>query len=251
MKWNLIIISIFILSVKLFADEKGEQIAKKCFDLKDSDTEYSSLTMVLIDKNGDRKIRKIEMYSKRTKEGTNTFMNFLEPSDVKGTKFLTIGYENGNDDQRLYLPALKKTRKIASSGKGGDFMGSDLSYYDMENRSYGDAAYKYIKEEKYNGMICNVIEMVPTDKDAPYSKSITWISKENNFIYKQECYDKDGTLLKIIAMVEVKDIKGILTPLKIAVDNVQKNHKTLLQFDGIKMNEGVSDDVFTVQNLEK
>lgn len=247
------IVSLLIgVSIAIFADAKGEEIAKKTYDLKEANDQYSMGTMVLIDKKGEKKLRKVEMYTKKTKVGTNSYIEFLEPADVKGTKFLTIGYDKGDDDQRLYLPALKKVRKISSSQKDGSFMGSDISYYDMEERSFEDSEYKYIKEEIYNNIDCFVIESTPKDKSAPYSKQIMWISKNDYFPYKIECYDKKrDTLIKTIVAVETKTIDGVIIRTKMVVDNQKDGTKTLFQLENVKVNIGIKDDIFSVQNLEK
>ncbi|HOV14620.1 MAG TPA: outer membrane lipoprotein-sorting protein [Spirochaetota bacterium] len=240
-----------ILTLSLFADEKGDEVAKKNKGLKKSTDSYSEADMVLIDKKGDQKKRKIIMYSKEGKEGRNSFTEFLEPADVKGTKFLTIA-RKGDDEQRLWLPALKKTRLISSTSKDGKFMGSDLSYYDMEDRDFEDFNYKFIKDDKFQNKECFVLETTPKDKNAPYSRSIMWIAKDDYFIYKVEAYDKkDDKLLKTIVFVEVKNYDGILVPTKMVVDNAKEGTKTLLAMNNVKINSGIKDEIFSVQNLEK
>jgi outer membrane lipoprotein-sorting protein len=252
MKKILVTIAALMMLIPVFSDEKGDEIARKNDALKNSSDSYSEATMILIDKNGNKKVRKLTMVSKETKTGRNSFTEFLEPADVKGTKFLTLGKTKGDDEQRLYLPALKKTRLISASGKDGKFIGSDLTYYDLEDRDLSDSTYKYLKDEDYNGKSCFVLEVTPLDKNSPYSKSVVWVSKDDFFIYKIDCYDKkDNQLLKTIAMVEVKTIDGILIPSKTVVDNKKEGTKTLLQMDNIKLNTGIKDDIFTVQNLEK
>lgn len=244
---------VFFIAAGLFADKKGDEIARKQYDLKKSDDTYSIGQMVLINKRGEKKIRKFLMYSKETKEGTNSFLSFLEPADVKGTKFLTIGHKKGDDEQRLYLPALGKVRKISSSKKGGSFMGSDLNYFDMETHVFEDFTYKYIKDETYNDKNCYVIEAYPLDKDAPYSKQILWISKKDYFIYRSDCYDKkdDNGLIKTIVVVEVKVIDRVIIPTKIVVDNFKTKGKTLFKIENVQINVGLKDNIFSVQNLEK
>jgi outer membrane lipoprotein-sorting protein len=235
-KKYLLLIAVLLLAAQfVFSDEKGSDIAKKNHDLKKANDSSSELTMTLIDKNG-----------------SNSFIEFLEPADVKGTKFLTIAHKKIEDEQRLYLPALKKPRQISGSNKNGKFMGSDLFYYDMEDRAFEDMNYKFIREEKYNNMDCFVIEATAVASDSPYSRSLLWINKADYFAYKIECYDKkDDSLWKVIAMVEVKTIDGVMMPSKTAVDNKKDGTKTLMQMDNIKLNSGIKDEVFTVQNLEK
>jgi len=240
-----------LYALSLFADEKGDEIMRKNKALKKPNDVYSEADMVLIDKKGGQKKRKVIMFSKESKEGTNSFSEFQEPADVRGTKFLTIA-RKGDDEQRLYLPALKKTRLISSSSKDGKFMGSDLSYYDMEDRDFEDFSYKYVKDEKFGDKDCFVVEAVPNDKTAPYSRSLMWVSKSDYFTYKLETYDKkDDKLFKTIVMVEVKTLDGVIFPTKTVVDNNKEGTKTLLSMSNIKINFGIKDEVFSVQNLEK
>ncbi|HNZ27502.1 MAG TPA: outer membrane lipoprotein-sorting protein [Spirochaetota bacterium] len=240
-----------LLSMSLFADERGEEIMRKNKGLKKPNDVYSEAEMVLVDKKGGQKKRKVVMFSKESKEGTNSFTEFLEPADVKGTKFLTIA-RKGADEQRLYLPALKKTRLISSTSKDGKFMGSDISYYDMEDRDFEDFDYKYLKDEKYGEKECYVIEATPKDKTSPYSRTIMWVSKSDYFTYKLEAYDrKDDKLFKTIVMVEVKIIDGVIIPSKTVVDNHKDGTKTLLSMSNMKINSGIKDSIFSVQNLEK
>lgn len=251
MKKILLFVLTTILAISLFADDKGTEIGRKNKDLKKAKDSYSVAEMILIDKKNNQKKRKLVMYSKEGKDGTNTFTEFLEPADVKGTKFLTIA-RKGDDEQRLWLPALKKTRLISSGSKDGKFMGSDLTYYDMESRDFDDFQYKYIKDDKTQNKDCFVIETTSKDPKSPYSKSLIWIAKDDYFTYKIEAYDrKDDQLLKTIVFVEVKTLDGVIIPVKTVVDNQKDGTKTLLSMSDIKINSGIKDENFTIQNLEK
>jgi len=131
-------------------------------------------------------------------------------------------------------------------------MGSDISYYDMEDRDFEDFDYKYLKDEKYGEKECYVIEATPKDKTSPYSRTIMWVSKSDYFTYKLEAYDrKDDKLFKTIVMVEVKIIDGVIIPSKTVVDNHKDGTKTLLSMSNMKINSGIKDSIFSVQNLEK
>ena len=244
---------ILVLSWPLLADPRGEEIARRNINLAEANDSHSLMVMVLVDRQNRKKMRKLDYYAKKTENGTNTFIRFLEPADLKGTSFLTIGYEKGDDEQRLYLPSLGKARRISSSNKGGKFMGSDLYFFDLEDRGFDDSDYEYLKDDIYNDMSCHLVATYPKDKDAPYSKQILWINKDNWFAYKIESFDKKrkDRMIKTIVMLDVKDYNGVLIPEKIVVDNHKDNHKTLLQRQDIKVNVGLKDDIFTVQNLTK
>lgn len=249
---KIMILILLCVAFSVFADKKGEEIARRTFGLKESSDSYSTTIMVLINKNGEKKITKMESYSKEGKDGRNAFMIFFEPVNVKGTTFLITGHKSEPDEQRLYLPAFGKIRRISPSNKDRKFMGSDLCYYDMEDHEYEDFTYKYLRDDVYDKKPCHLIEMYPTDPYAPYSKQIAWISKNDFFTYKLECFDKKNqdNLIKTIVTLEVKVIDGIIIPIKIAVDNHQENHKTLLQEQDIKINIGLEDTIFSVQNMQ-
>jgi outer membrane lipoprotein-sorting protein len=250
MKRFLILTIIALLSFAVFADEKGDAVAKKHFDAKKADDLRSSATMTLIDKSGAQKVRKLDMYEKEGPEGKNAFTEFNEPADIKGTKFLVIAHKKTDDEQRLYLPAMQKVRKISSSDKSGKFVNSDLFFYDLEDREFGDYQYTYIKEDTFNGKPTDVVEMKPVDAKSPYLKAIAWVEKENSGIVKMETYDKKGMLWKTFTFT-IEVIQGINIPKKTEINNVQENHKTVLELNAIKVNSGLKSDIFSMQNLEK
>jgi outer membrane lipoprotein-sorting protein len=238
------------ISTSIFADEKGDAVAKKHFDLKKADDLKTSATMTLIDKSGSKKVRKLDMYEKEGSEGKNAFTQFNDPADIKGTKFLVTAHKKTDDEQRLYLPAMKKVRKISSSDKSGKFVNSDLFFYDLEDREFGDYTYTYVKEDTLNGKTCDVVEMKPVDVKAPYSKAITWVDKENSGIVKMEAYDQKGKLWKTI-LFTIEQIQGINVPKKTEINNVQESHKTILDLTNTQINTGLKNDIFSVQNLER
>jgi len=246
------------LAGMVFADAKGDAAAKKYYDLPKANDTKSSATMTLIDKAGTKKVRKLEIYYQEGAEGKNAFMKFLEPADVAGTKFLTLAHKGADAEQRLYLPALNKTRKISSSGKDGEFVNSDFYFFDLEDKKFEDHTYTFIEDnvtladKAFAGMKFTKVEMAPVDASSPYSKEIAYINMDNNFVYKLECFDrKDNALLKTFLFVKVEDIKGVLVPVQTMVTNNKKGSKTLLALADPQVNSGVKSEVFSVQNLEQ
>jgi outer membrane lipoprotein-sorting protein len=245
--------------LKSWADEKADEIMQKHYALPEAEDMQSTTYMVLREKDGRKTIRQLRMLSQKKASGTNTLVEFLSPADVRGTKFLTLGKKKGDDDQRLWLPDLGKVRKIAASGKSGKFMGSDFTYYDMENRDISDAAYTllgaekctYTKDGKKEARDCWQIESIPTDRDAPYSKVIMWVSKDDYFVYKLEMYAKPkNNIVKRIFILEVQTTSGIIVPVRTVAANVN-GHKTLIKVEDVKVNQGLASSLFTVKNLQK
>jgi len=149
-------------------------------------------------------------------------------------------------------------RKISSSGKDGEFVNSDFFFYDLEDRYFEDNAYTFISENEtiadkaFEGMKFYKLEMKPTNPSAPYAKSIAYVNMANNYIYKEECFDKkDNALLKTILFVKVEDMDGVLTPTQIIAINNKKGSRTLLAMSDLRINTGLKDEFFSLKNLEQ
>jgi outer membrane lipoprotein-sorting protein len=248
---------ILAISQLTFA-QNANKIMKKVYSRKEANSMKSTMIMALRDANGNQNKRVLFMCTRKTRIGTDSYTKFLTPADVKGTKFLTIGNKKGSDDQRLWLPALGRIRKIASSGKKGKFMGSDLTYYDMEDRDFGDGRYTFIKEDSIRftkdgnkkKQACWVIAVKPTDRDAPYSKTLVWVSKADYFIYKSEMYGLNGRLDKRMYIISAKTMQGIIIPIKMLVSSTS-GHKTLMLSKNVRVNGKIDHKLFTIRNLQR
>ena len=232
----------------------GRDIIKKVKDNPDGDTRYSKLDLVLEKSNGSKRERKLESWAMDIDEDTKTMMFFTYPGDVKGTGFLTWNYDEiGKDDDKwLYMPALKKTRRISgSSSKTDYFMGTDFTYDDMGDRNVDEDDHKFLRMETVDGHECYVVESVPKDKREIYSKKISWIRKDCFMGVKVEYYDKLGKLHRVLKISDIKQVQGFWTRGKMEMENVQTKHKTLLTFSDIKFNLKIDTELFTVSKLEK
>ena len=246
------------LAATAFADAKGDEIAKAYYGLSKAADTKASATMTLIDKAGGKKVRKLEINYRETAEGKDAYLVFSTPADVAGTKFLTLAHKGADSEQRLYLPALKKTRKISSSGKDGAFVNSDFYFYDLEDRHFADNTYAFvagdltIADKAFEGMKFDKVEMKPVDANAPYAKCFAYANQDNHFIYKLECFDKkDGALLKTFTFVKVENLKGHLIPTQTLVVNNKNGTKTLLAMENVQVDAGIGAELFSEKNLEK
>jgi hypothetical protein len=248
----------FFLALAGSAEDRGYEIAKKSDSLKVPVTRTMKGTMQIQDQSGASRVRKMTMHVKKTPEGEQSFIEIHEPADVAGTKFLSVPLENGESDQRLYLPALKKVRKIASGGKSGEFINSDFSFYDLEEHPFDDFTYSLLSEGDVLGdpafrrMKFFRVESRPKKSTAPYSKAILWINMEDYFTYRTETYDKsDDSLWKIISVTKVEAIKDMLIATQTVLENRKKGGRTTLLASGISVDEPLPRDVFSVKGLEK
>ena len=224
----------------------GKEIIKKVYEQPTGDDQVADLTMTLTNKSGKQRVRKIKQFTKDLGEVEKSIMFFLSPADVKNTSFMSWSYDSDqSDDQWIYLPALKKTKRISSDSKSDYFMGSDFTYDDLGDRKLENDTHKLLREETIDGKECFVVESVTKDEDYMYSKTITWILKDNFIGYKKEFYDEDEDLLKILSIKKYEEFSGFLIITNSEMKNVQKNHKTSMVLSDVQVNIGISASKFT------
>ena len=231
----------------------GRDIMLKVDNRSDGDDRKSVMHMTLINKRGRTRERTVLSYQKDYGKDTKTIMYFQKPADVKGTGFLSWEYDDPSkdDDRWLYLPALKKVRRISGSSENDYFMGTDFTYDDMGGRSVDEDIHELLREEEVDSVKCWVVESVPKDKDYMYSKVIKWIRQDSYIAAKAEYYDKMGSLMKILTMSNVRKQDGFWTIFKMEMDNKQEKHKTILELEEMNYNTKVKDSMFKVSTLER
>lgn len=219
--------------------------------------EQSQSTMKLINKRGKERKRQVVLYSKTDGEDNDkTLIRFQAPADVKGVGLLSI--EDGNrEDQWLYLPALKRIRRISSSEKTDSFMGSDFSYEDIEQNDLDDYEYTLLREEELDGVMCYIIQSIPIDEEVKqetaYSKSEVWIHKDNYVSIKVNFYNKKGALIKIMNSNDIRSVDDTdkWRAYLIEMQNVKTGHRTKLLYTDINIDHGIADKYFTQRYLER
>ncbi len=236
----------------------ARQIMQKVDEENKTDDSTYLLTME-IRRGNSKRVRKMKMWIKSDEQGNDrSLIRFTHPADVKGTGFLTIEHSDRDDDQWLYLPALKKVRRIASSSKGGSFMGSDFSYADMRAGDINNYHYKLTGSEVIDGNDCYVIEETPATeeikKDEGYGKKITWVRKDIFCAVQVKYYDNHGNYLKIMKFRDFKELEeaGVwIATHAVMIDEQKKGNETVISYDEIEVNTGISDDFFTQRYLTK
>ncbi|MGD9157122.1 MAG: outer membrane lipoprotein-sorting protein [Desulfobacteraceae bacterium] len=230
----------------------GKQIMTRVDDRPDGDDRRSGMTMTLINKRGRKRIREVKSFSKDFGKDTKSVMVFEKPADVKGTAFLAWEYDDParEDDKWLYMPAMKKVRRISGASKNEYFMGSDFTYDDMGDRNVEEDTHTLLGEEEINEQACWKIESVPIDKDDMYTRKVVWVLKSAYLAVKAEYYDKDG-LIKTFRAVDFREQDGFWTVFRSEMDNVSRSHKTILEMDAMKYNTGIKDSLFTVSAIQR
>jgi len=248
---KIILTNLFVLVIMVFAytgwaeqDQlTAPQILEKVDDVinapKDQDL---SIKLILIDKNGNEKVREMNMLQKGSDQ---RLVKFLSPADQKGIAFLSLP----DDVMYLYLPAFKKVRRIASHIKNTKFAGTDFSYEDMEAIRYSE---KYIPtlhntEEEYF-----VLQLIPKKGvKTDYSKLIMWIRADNFYPAKIEHYDKGNKLYKIMLRENIEKVDGYWISRETEMEDLKAEHKTKMIIEEVKFNSLFPSDRFTKRYLRR
>jgi outer membrane lipoprotein-sorting protein len=235
-------------------EEKGLEIAietdKRDIGFGDSSSE---LTMILRNKQGDESERQIGNKTLEVEnDGDKSLVIFNEPRDVKGTAFLSFTHKSGPDDQWLYLPALKRVKRIASDNKSGPFMGSEFAYEDISSQEVEKYTYKYIKNENLDGIDCFVIERYPVEENSGYTKQIVWIDTDQYRPMKTDFYDRKNSLLKTLMYLEYNQYLDQYWRASIlSMVNHQTGKSTDLLFSDYKFANGFSESDFNQNSLKR
>ncbi len=236
MKKILLVSVAMLLSFSAHAD-KGYEISKHAEKVnKGFKGLQTDMQMILINAHGDEVKRSmLGKVQEREGKGDQSMFIFKTPADVKGTKMLTWVNKTGSDDQWLFLPSLKRVKRINSSNKKGSFMGSEFSYEDLSAQEVEKFTYKYIKEDKVGDRAVHVIERFPKEKKSGYSKQTVYLDKEYNHPVKIEYYDRKSELLKTGVFSEFTKVKTWWFYNKIEISNVQTRKKSILTWANRKV----------------
>ena len=235
-------------------EERGSEIAietdKRDMGFGDSSSE---LTMILRNKQGDESTRQMSNKTLEVEnDGDKSLVIFNVPRDVKGTAFLSFTHKSGPDDQWLYLPALKRVKRIASDNKSGPFMGSDFAYEDISSQEVEKYTYKYIKDENIDGVDCFVIERYPVDEKSGYTRQVVWIDIDQYRSMKIDYYDRKNSLLKTLTYHEYNQyLNKYWRADKMSMINHQTGKSTDLLFNDYRFANGFSEGDFNQNSLKR
>ena len=255
-----IVVGSLLCATMVYGDDaKAREIMEKVDARDDGETLAEDMLMVLIDKNGKQRTRDIRSYGKDFGADEHRIMFFKSPADVKDTSFLTYDYDDSSkdDDQWLYLPALKKVKRIPTSDKSSSFMGSDFSYFDMTDRDLEDYDFTLLKEGDVRGHKVWMIEAVPRNKEiikeSGYIKTIALV-RQDNYVVVRSIGFMENNKKKYLDIKRLHEEKGVWLVDEMTMTTKKGSstlHTTILQFSNIKLNEPLSDDMFTTRRLEK
>ena len=235
-------------------EEKGLTIA---IEADSRDTGFVDFThdvqMILRNKQGQESTRMIRSKTLEVDDdGDKSMTIFDEPRDVRGTALLSFTHKEGPDDQWLYLPALKRVKRIASDNKSGPFMGSEFAYEDISSQEVEKYTYKFLRNDTLDGLEVFVFERYPLDKKSGYTRQIIWLDQEHYKERKIEYYDRKNALLKTLVF---NDYHQYLDKFWRAHNMYMENHltgkSTRLNQSNYEFNTGLTDRDFDKNSLKR
>ncbi|MCP3892580.1 MAG: outer membrane lipoprotein-sorting protein [Desulfobulbaceae bacterium] len=257
---SLVALLMLLVAVSTVQAMSAREIMEKVDARNDGDNMTADVKMTLIDRQRNKRIREMKVFTKDKGADTWKMQFFLSPADVKDTGFLTYDYYEGDrdDDQWLYLPDLHKTKRIATSDKSSAFMGSDFSYADMTRRVLDEWKYKLLKEDKVGEHKVWLIEAIPASDEVQnrygYTKSVLFIRQDIFMGIRAVHWLKEGKKIKYLENKGIKQIDGVWVATELH-EKTTKNkvmlHRTVMEYANIKYNQSLDDALFSVRKLEK
>lgn len=235
-------------------EDKGLAIATEADRRDEGFTDYrASMSMLLRNKQGEESQRYMDTrVLEVTDDGDKTLIVFNQPRDVKGTALLTFSHKTGDDDQWLYLPALKRVKRIASRNKSGPFMGSEFAFEDLSSQEIEKYTYKYIRDEVLDEQDMFVFERYPVDKNSGYSRQLVWLDKAEYHTFRVEFYDRKKSLLKTLVFRGYQQyLDQYWRAEEMFMENHQTGKSTLLGWEGYQFRTGLKDGDFTRNSLKR
>ena len=213
----------------------------------------ADLRMVLRNRNGQESLRQMRMrVLEQVDDGDKTLVVFDEPKDVQGTALLTFSHKTGDDDQWLYLPALKRVKRISSSNQSGPFMGSEFAYEDLASQEVEKFTWRYLKDEDLNGQATFVVERIPVHPKSGYTRQVVWIDQAEYRILKIDYYDRKEALLKTLEQTGYeKFLDRYWRPTEMKMVNHQNSKSTDLVWSAYEFQTGLEERDFDRASLAR
>jgi len=257
---SMVLLAAFALSVAgqvnaATAEEKGFEIAARSdrSDLGFGDSEVE-LRMVLRNAAGQESTRSLRITTLEKPDesvGDKSMVLFDTPRDIEGTALLSHAKILDPDDQWLYLPALKRVKRISSSNKSGPFVGSEFAFEDFTAIELNKFDYRHVGEETCADLTCDVIERTPRYEKSGYTRQVSWVDQTDFQIRKVEFYDRRGDLLKVLELGDYRNYEGVWRAHLLSMTNVQTRKQTELVYSDFKFGVGLSENDFVKGRLSR
>lgn len=233
--------------------ERGEDIAKAADSRLHGYVDMQvRLEMVLVSPSGETASRILRVQSRESANGgEKTLMAFETPRDLAGTALLTWTQPNVDDEQWLYLPAIKRVKQIGARNKSGPFMGSEFAFEDIVTPYWQKFTYRFLREESRDGLPCLVVERVPRDTWSGYTRQIIWVDRQESLIRRIEYFDRKNALLKTYSAGEFRQYGKHWRPSSMLMVNHQSGKQTRLLWSDYQFGTGLKDEQFSQNALQR
>ena len=240
-----------IAASALAEDLTAEQIVQKSLDREKGKNRKADMEMIL-KKGSSEKIREFTQWTLESANGSKSLIRFVKPANLKGTAFLSWENKDRDDDQWLYMAESKNLRRIASSGKTGSFLGSDLSYEDLSEQKASDRAHTIVAQPLVDGKQTWLIESVlKPGKDSGYQKTRTWICKDNFVPLKIEMYDDKGRHTKTLNVKKYEQIDGVWTMTEFVMETLKKKTQTTMKVKQVEYGVDIDPNMMKKDALKR
>ena len=228
----------------------GREVMEQAKKSNQSETQISEVHLLLVDKQATEQERSIKIWAIQG-DKDKSLTRFTQPKSVTGVGFLVIA-EGGDAQRWLYMPRSRKTRMIAEGDKNKPFMGTDFTYYDLSPHDIDGEAFDPVQEGECDGHPCYIVRgRSKTPETSLYGDVVKFVRKDNWVPIRVDFYDQKGELLKRSRVLDLNQIDGNWTPMKVEMHNVQTDHKTIMTITKIEYNEEIPQRYFTKAHLEK
>jgi hypothetical protein len=236
------------------AEARGEEVAREA-DRRDTgwNDQIAELRMILRNRHGEESERYMRSRSLEVADdGDKSLVIFDRPRDVKGTAFLSFTHKVDADDQWLYLPALKRVKRIASNNKSGPFMGSEFAYEDIASQEVEKYTYRYVEEGALDGVRAHVVERIPVDPRSGYTRQVVWYDQEHYRVLKVDYYDRKDDLLKTLTAHGYQQyLDQFWRAAEMRMVNHQTGKSTVLEWSAYQFRTGLDERDFDQNSLRR
>ncbi len=246
--------TVTINSTALADAARGLEIATAVDEQNDGFVDTTStMLMTLINRSGKKSERKMRALTLEVPgDGDKSMSIFDQPADVRGTASLTHSHSVKADDQWLYLPALKRVKRISSKNKSGPFMGSEFAFEDISSQEVDKYTYEYLGEDEIDGIKVFKIESKPAYKHSGYTRLINWIDQERMIVLKVEYFDRKNSPLKVLTFTDHQQyLDKFWRAGTLEMNNLQTKKSTVIEFSDYEFQTGLTDKDFNSSALKR
>jgi len=247
---------LLITGVNSSFSQSPREIAEKAANAIDVEAFEMSATLKIYDNRGNLREREVAVASKQFGDVFKTLIRFLSPPDVRGTAMLIYDYDDKGDEMWIYMPSLRRTRRIVSSEKGGSFMGSEFSNADMSSPDLNDFTYKLTGTETINGKTCWKIESTcktpEIAEENGFKRQIAYIEQNTYLAHKVKYYDFHDDLHKIMTIFDYRKLSnGSYFAYQMEMENVQNGRKSVYVVNQFQLGSDMEESDFSTTALER